>query len=227
MTRYLSIEEVNAAFVELEEHERSVSSDKPYTEKHHDAEKRSSRAASNTTSANGRDTVNGSRENGAVHEDGVDSDSDTGSGTIEPEGRDDEESDLENHEDGCDSEEDEDDEEAGGPASDEDDEVHVRQKVAEVDPTEEANFELELRAVMQARIIFHGYFICFVSGLYTFYYFHKFFDVLYKLFLNVGEYGSAQARATWPTNIKYDDTDESVRGINKGPPWKGSWGREW
>lgn len=160
MTRYSSIEEVNAAFVELEEHERSVSSDRPNTEKHLDAEKPPSRAASNTTSANGRDTVNGSRENGAAHEDGVDSDSDTGSGTIEAEGgHDDEESDLENHEDGCDSEDDEDEEEAGGPASDEDDEVHVRQKVAEVDPRDEANFEQELRAVMQARIIFCNHFI--------------------------------------------------------------------
>ncbi|XP_022957155.1 regulator of nonsense transcripts UPF2-like [Cucurbita moschata] len=149
MTRYSSIEEVNAAFVELEEHERSVSSDKSNTEKHLDAEKPMSRATSNTTSANGRDTVNGSRENGAAHGDGVDSDSDTGSGTIEAEGRDDEESDLGNHEDGCDSEDDEDDEEAGGPASDEDDEVHVRQKVPEVDPREEANFDQELRAVMQ------------------------------------------------------------------------------
>lgn len=153
MTRYSSIEEINAAFVELEEHERSVSNDKPNTEKHLDAEK-PSRASSNTTSANGRDTVNGSKENGGAHEDGVDSDSDTGSGTIEAEGRDDEESDLENHEDGCDTEDDEDDEEAGGPASDEDDEVHVRQKVPEVDPREEANFEQELRAVMQARFIF-------------------------------------------------------------------------
>ncbi|XP_023529202.1 regulator of nonsense transcripts UPF2-like [Cucurbita pepo subsp. pepo] len=149
MTRYSSIEEVNAAFVELEEHERSVSSDKSNTEKHLDAEKPMSRATSNTTSANGRDTVNGSRENGAAHGDGVDSDSDTGSGTIEAEGRDDEESDLGNHEDGCDSDDDEDDEEAGGPASDEDDEVHVRQKVPEVDPREEANFDQELRAVMQ------------------------------------------------------------------------------
>ncbi|XP_022990211.1 regulator of nonsense transcripts UPF2-like [Cucurbita maxima] len=149
MTRYSSIEDVNAAFVELEEHERSVSSDKSNTEKHLDAEKPMSRATSNTTSANGRDTVNGSRENGASHGDGVDSDSDTGSGTIEAEGCDDEESDLGNHEDGCDSDDDEDDEEAGRPASDEDDEVHVRQKVSEVDPREEANFDQELRAVMQ------------------------------------------------------------------------------
>ncbi|KAL4017885.1 hypothetical protein IC575_021461 [Cucumis melo] len=148
MTRYSSIEEINAAFVELEEHERSVSNDKPNTEKHLDAEK-PSRATSTTTSANGRDRVNGSKENSGAHEDGADSDSDTGSGTIEAEGRDDEESDLENHEDGCDTEDDEDDEEPGGPASDEDDEVHVRQKVPEVDPREEANFEQELRAVMQ------------------------------------------------------------------------------
>ncbi|XP_034203033.1 regulator of nonsense transcripts UPF2 isoform X4 [Prunus dulcis] len=141
MTRYSSIDEVNAALVELEEHDRTVSTDKANNEKHSDTEKPSRRATSNKKS------VNGTEENGVRHGDHGDSDSDSGSGTIDPDGHDEEELDEENHGDGSDSEEEDDD--GGGPASDEDDEVHVRQKVAELDPQEEANFELDLKAVMQ------------------------------------------------------------------------------
>ncbi|CAB4301017.1 unnamed protein product [Prunus armeniaca] len=141
MTRYSSIDEVNAALVELEEHDRTVSTDKANNEKHSDTEKPSRRTTSNKKS------VNGTEENGVRHGDHGDSDSDSGSGTIDPDGHDEEELDEENHGDGSDSEEDDDD--GGGPASDEDDEVHVRQKVAELDPQEEANFELDLKAVMQ------------------------------------------------------------------------------
>lgn len=143
MTRYSSIEEVNAALVELEEHDRTVSTDKANNEKHSDTEKPSRRTTSNKKS------VNGTEENGVRHGDHGDSDSDSGSGTIDPDGHDEEELDEENHGDGSDSEEEDDD--GGGPASDEDDEVHVRQKVAELDPQEEANFELDLKAVMQVR----------------------------------------------------------------------------
>jgi regulator of nonsense transcripts 2 len=77
------------------------------------------------------------------------SDTDSGSGTIDQDGHDEEELDEENHDDRCDTEDEDDD--GGGPASDEDDEVHVRQKFAEADPHEVASFEQELRAVMQAR----------------------------------------------------------------------------
>ncbi|XP_030932206.1 regulator of nonsense transcripts UPF2 [Quercus lobata] len=145
MTRYSTIEEVNAAIIELEEHEHTVSTDKVSNEKHSDTEKRSRRSTSDATSANGQ-SINGTDENG-VHEVIGDSDSESGSGS-EPEGHDDEELDEENHDDGCDSE-DEDDDDGGGPASDEDDEVRVRQRAPEVDPLEEANFEQELKAVMQ------------------------------------------------------------------------------
>ncbi|KAL4621348.1 hypothetical protein ACB092_06G220800 [Castanea dentata] len=145
MTRYSTIEEVNAAIIELEEHEHTVSTDKVSNEKHSDTEKRSRRNTSDATSVNGQ-SINGTDENG-VHEGIGDSDSESGSGS-EPEGHDDEELDEENHDDGCDSE-DEDDDDGGGPASDDDDEVHVRQKAPEVDPLEEANFEQELKAVMQ------------------------------------------------------------------------------
>ncbi|PQQ18030.1 regulator of nonsense transcripts UPF2 [Prunus yedoensis var. nudiflora] len=111
MTRYSSIDEVNAALVELEEHDRTVPLTRPIM-----------RSIPTLKSLQGgpHPTKNG---------------------------HDEEELDEENHGDGSDSEEEDDD--GGGPASDEDDEVHVRQKVAELDPQEEANFELDLKAVMQ------------------------------------------------------------------------------
>ncbi|XP_062092881.1 regulator of nonsense transcripts UPF2 [Humulus lupulus] len=143
MTRYSSIEEVSSALVELEEHERSLPSDKTSSEKHSDTEIRST---FNSISGNGQSAVNGNEGNGGLHDDLGDSDSDSGSGTLDPEGHDEEELDDENHDEECDSEEEDDD--GGGPASDED-EVHVRQKVMEVDPHEAASFEQELKAVMQ------------------------------------------------------------------------------
>ncbi|KAL8162192.1 hypothetical protein V2J09_013681 [Rumex salicifolius] len=125
MTRYTSIEEVNSA---LEEHERKAT-----VEKH---------------LANGQSVANGADENGGVHEDGTgDSESDSGSGTTRADGHDDDDMDDENHDDGCDSDDDEDD--GGGPGSDEDEEFRVRQKAPKVDPLEEAEFERELKALMQ------------------------------------------------------------------------------
>ncbi|KAM7492124.1 hypothetical protein LguiA_035045 [Lonicera macranthoides] len=149
MTRYSSIEEVNAALVELEEHERSVSSDRANSEKHSDSEKNPSRTSSGRIPVYGQNLGNGVEENGEVHEEVTGAtDSDSGSGTIDMEGHDDEEElDEANHDDGCDSEDDYDD--GGGPATDEDDEVRVRQKVSQVDPQEEADFDREFRALMQ------------------------------------------------------------------------------
>lgn len=150
MTRYSSIEEVNAALVELEENERTISTDKANNEKHLDREKSSSRNRSKSILVNGRNAVNGS-ENGRGHEESMgDSESDSGSSIIDPDGHD-EELDEGNHDEGCDTGDD--DEDGGGAASDEDDEVHVRQKVVAVDPQEEADFEQQLKAVMQARIL--------------------------------------------------------------------------
>ncbi|XP_068315362.1 regulator of nonsense transcripts UPF2-like [Pyrus communis] len=143
MTRYSSIEEVNAALVELEERDRTVSIDKNNNEKHSDTEKPSRRNTSNKMS------VNGTEENGVDHGDLGDSDSDSGSGTINRDRHDEEGLGEENHDGGSDSNEDDDDDGGGGPVSDEDDEVHVRQKVAEVDPQEAEKFELDLKAVMQ------------------------------------------------------------------------------
>ncbi|CAN6710429.1 unnamed protein product [Malus baccata var. baccata] len=149
MTRYSSIEEVNAALVELEERDRTVSIDKNNNEKHSDTEKPSRRNTSNKMSANGKSVVNGTEENGVDHGDLGDSDSDSGGGTINRDRQDEEGLGEENHDGGSDSNEDDDDDGGGGPVSDEDDEVHVRQKVAEVDPQEAEKFELDLKAVMQ------------------------------------------------------------------------------
>lgn len=147
MVRYTSVEEVNAALVELEEHDRIVSADKAVSEKHSDTEKPSRRTPSTMMVGNGQSNDNGAEENGV--QDAVnDVEPDSGSDTI-----DDEDLDEENHDDVCETEDDEDDEDdRPGPASDEEDEVHVRQKVTEVDPQEEANFDQELKAVLQARV---------------------------------------------------------------------------
>lgn len=159
MVRYTSIEEVNAALVELEEHDRIVSADKASNEKHSDTEKPSNKIISTTkVVGNGQSIDNGTEENG-VRDDVNDSETDSGSDTMDVEGHDDEELDEENQDDGCETEEDDDDDDDGpGPASDEEDEVHVRQKVTEVDPLEEANFDQELKAVLQASI----YIVCYI-----------------------------------------------------------------
>ncbi|XP_022765306.1 regulator of nonsense transcripts UPF2-like isoform X3 [Durio zibethinus] len=146
MTRYSSMEDVNTALFELEERERTASTDKTSSEKHSDTEKSSCRTTANSISFDRPSMFNGSEENG-VHEEIGDSDSESGSDTFEPEGHDEDDLDEGNHDDGCDTDEEDDDD--GGPASDEDDEVHVRQKVAELDPLEVANFDQELRAVVQ------------------------------------------------------------------------------
>lgn len=154
MTPYSSIEEVNAALIELEENERINSvTDKANSEKHSDSEKPSRRTKSDTIVTNG-ERANGAEENGGLHDENPivgESDTDSGSGTLDPEGPEDEEElDEENHDDGIDTEDDDDEDDEAGPASDEEDEVHVRQKVAQVDPEEEAEFDRELRALMQA-----------------------------------------------------------------------------
>ncbi|XP_043701685.1 regulator of nonsense transcripts UPF2 [Telopea speciosissima] len=154
MIRYSSIEDVNSALIELEEHERSVLTDKGNSEKHSDTEirKRPVRVNSIATAANGQNPENGIEENGRAHEEVGDSESDSGSGSIDQEVNEDYdelyEDKSENQEDGCDSDEEDDD--TGAPiASDEDDEIQVRQKVVEVDPQEEAEFDREFRALMQ------------------------------------------------------------------------------
>lgn len=149
MTRYSSIEEVNAALIELEERERAVSTEKN-NEKQADSESRQPTSQEFTLRTNGQGPANGIEENGGHEE--LDSESDSGSGSIDLEGHEDDEEmyedKSENHDDGCDSDDDEDDG-GGRSASDEDEDVQVRQKVVEVDPLEEADFDRELRALMQ------------------------------------------------------------------------------
>lgn len=152
MIRYTSIEEINAALIELEEHER----DKPNAEKHSDGEsqKAPSKSISSSIALNGnRSSVNELDENGQGLEDAAESDSYSGSGSIDQEGRDDDEDVAyeEKIDDGSDGDDDEDDD--GGPdGSDEDESIQVRQKVMEVDPKEEEDFDRELRALMQESI---------------------------------------------------------------------------
>ncbi|KAK1576957.1 hypothetical protein Q3G72_017850 [Acer saccharum] len=110
MTRYSSIEEVNAALIDLEEHERNVSTEKAHSDKYSDTEKSSGQTTTNSISSNGKNGVCGTEENGGVHED---SDSDSGSDTIDQEGHDEEGLDEENHDEG-DNEDDDDDDERGG-----------------------------------------------------------------------------------------------------------------
>ncbi|KAK7281415.1 hypothetical protein RIF29_09392 [Crotalaria pallida] len=147
MVRYTSIEEVNAALVELEEHDRIVSVDKASSEKHSDTEKPSSRISSNNAVGNGQSIDYGAEENGG-QDNANDSETDSQSDTGDVEGHDDEELEEENHADGCETE-DEDDDGDDGPASDDEDEVHVRHKMTEVDPLEEANFDQELKALVK------------------------------------------------------------------------------
>lgn len=140
MARYLSIEEVNAALIDLEEHERKGSTDKTNNEKLR-------RTTSASISANGKGEANGVEENGKGHEDEGDSESDTGSGSIFRDGR---EGEVESYEDRSENQdEDSDSDDEGGPAASDEDEVQVRQKVIKVDPEEEADFDRELKALMQ------------------------------------------------------------------------------
>jgi len=154
MTRYSSIEEVNAALVELEEHERTSSTDKISGDKHSDTESQKSSSQTTTRSiavtANGRSATNGGvEENGRGHDEAVDSESYSDTGSIDPEGHDDEEELLseDKSNDGSDGD-DEDDSGAAG-VSDEEDNVQLRQKAVEVDPREEEDFDRELRALLQ------------------------------------------------------------------------------
>ncbi|XP_038690259.1 regulator of nonsense transcripts UPF2-like isoform X1 [Tripterygium wilfordii] len=143
MARYSSVEEVGAAIVELEELGCTSLTERVNS----DTEKPSSRSTSDAISISTRGITNGNEANGGVHEDIGDTETDSGSDTIDQDGHDEGELEEENHDGGSDSEEDDDD--GGGPASGEDDEVCVRQKVSEPDPEEVASFEQELRAVVQ------------------------------------------------------------------------------
>lgn len=150
MTRYSTIEEVNIALGELEEHERTSSTDKVCSEKHSDGESQKGQSQSiSTINVNGQGTTNGI-ENGRVHDAAGDSDSYSDSGSIYHDGHEDEEEPMyeDKSDDGSDGDED-DDEDDGAVGSDEEDNVHVRQKLVQVDPNEEEDFDRELKTLMQ------------------------------------------------------------------------------
>ncbi|KAL5208454.1 hypothetical protein ABZP36_032889 [Zizania latifolia] len=147
MARYSSVEELDAALVELEESERAASVDKPENERHSDSESQKMQPRDAAFSVNGRGSANGAEENGKDHE-GADSESYSDSGSID--GHEDEE-DLMFEEKSNDASENEgDDEDDGMPAgSDEDEGVEVRHKVVKVDPKEQEDFDRELKALLQ------------------------------------------------------------------------------
>ncbi|GKC54769.1 hypothetical protein Tco_1077514 [Tanacetum coccineum] len=101
-------------------------------------EKPASMSASRSSPLNGQALANGVEENSGGHEEGNgDYDSASKGSTMDPDGNDDEE---ELDDDARDTAE------RDGQVSDEDDEIHVRQKVMLVDLEEEADFCRESRA---------------------------------------------------------------------------------
>ncbi|TKW40460.1 hypothetical protein SEVIR_1G247700v4 [Setaria viridis] len=147
MARYSSIEELNAALVELEENERSAPVEKAENERHSDNESQKRQPRDAAPSVNGQSTTNGVEENGKDHE-VADSESYSGSGSID--GREDEEDILSEDKSNDGSDNEGDDEDDGIPVgSDEDENVGVRQKVVQVDLKEQEDFDRELKALLQ------------------------------------------------------------------------------
>ncbi|KAK9096312.1 hypothetical protein Sjap_021809 [Stephania japonica] len=152
-TRLIEISRSQCCSTELEEHEHTASNDKINSERHSDAEtsKRVGQTSS-IASVNGQIRTNGVEVNGRTHEGAVgDTESDSGSGSINPDVHEDEEElyddKSENQDDGSNSDVDDDD--GGAHVASDDDEVQVRPKVVKVDPEEEVEFDRELRALMQ------------------------------------------------------------------------------
>lgn len=170
MTRYTSFEEVTAAIMDLEEQELKYNKAKSGMAGNTVEEPATRGDISHggiTSSTNGAsqfrevDQKNESR-NGEMqkqNDDGIirERESDSDSVSSDGDGRQDEEDDLDDdkyheHEDEGEEEEEEDGR-GDASGSDEEDQVKVKQKKAtEIDPAEEAEFERELRAVMQESI---------------------------------------------------------------------------
>lgn len=146
MTRYATIDEVNAAILQLEEREHAFSADKVSIERYSDT-KPPSRSSSSVISSNGKNTAKDIGDNGEAH--GEESDSDSGSGSVVRDGQN-EELDDGNHDRGSESDDGDDYDDGDGPGSDDDNGFRVRQKVVTVDPEEQADFDQELKALLQA-----------------------------------------------------------------------------
>lgn len=156
MTRYSTVDEVNAAMLQLEEREQASTAGKGSVERHSDT-KRSGKSSSTVISSNGKSTVKDVGENGEGHKE--ESDSDSGSGSVVRDGQN-EELDDENHDRGSESDDGDDYEDGVGPGSDDDNEFRVRQKVVTVDPEEQADFDKELKALLQASSHLVFFFFC-------------------------------------------------------------------
>lgn len=161
MVRYCTFDEANLAIMDLKEQELSLNSEKAKNCRYQNTQDSVGLAQAPSSPANGvgqagqrQLTVNGTArgENGMGPQEG-ESETDTESGSMEADGQDEEEElDEEKYGDHDDEGEDEDDEEeAGEPlVSEEEDHVKVKQnKILEIDPAEQAEFERDLRAVMQ------------------------------------------------------------------------------
>nr|VDC89735.1 unnamed protein product [Brassica oleracea] len=140
MTRYTTIDEINAAILQLEEREHASAADKVSVERHSDTKRPG-------MFLNGKSNEKNIGENGEAPKE--ESDSDSGSGSAVRDGQN-EELDDGNHERGSDSDDGDDYEDGVGPGSDDDNEFRVRQKVVTVDPEEQADFDQELKALLQA-----------------------------------------------------------------------------
>uniref|UniRef100_A0A804NTM5 MIF4G domain-containing protein n=1 Tax=Zea mays TaxID=4577 RepID=A0A804NTM5_MAIZE len=147
MSRYSSIEELVAALVEFEENERSAPVEKVENERHSDNESQKRHSRDAGPSVNGESAANGTEENGKAHE-VADSESYSDTGSID--GREEEEDILSEDKSNDGSDNEGDDEDDGIPVvSDEDENVEVRQKVMNVDPKEQEDFDRELKALLQ------------------------------------------------------------------------------
>ena len=140
MTRYTTIDEINAAILQLEEREHASAADKVSVERHSDTKRPG-------MFLNCKSNEKNIGENGEAPKE--ESDSDSGSGSAVRDGQN-EELDDGNHERGSDSDDGDDYEDGVGPGSDDDNEFRVRQKVVTVDPEEQADFDQELKALLQA-----------------------------------------------------------------------------
>eukprot|EP00252_Welwitschia_mirabilis_P015911 TRINITY_DN352_c0_g1_i2.p1 TRINITY_DN352_c0_g1~~TRINITY_DN352_c0_g1_i2.p1 ORF type:complete len:706 (-),score=145.51 TRINITY_DN352_c0_g1_i2:279-2270(-) len=152
MFRFSSIEEADAAILEIEEHESTVSSEKIGSDKHSDTEGVTPASRSVPPAVgNGQTTGNGADDHGTGLDD-VESESEMDFSSFEHDVHDDDEEpdedkSVEHYDEGYDGHEDED---GADPVASEDEDIQVRQKKSmDVDPAEEADFDRELRAIMQ------------------------------------------------------------------------------
>ncbi|KAL1191567.1 Regulator of nonsense transcripts UPF2 [Cardamine amara subsp. amara] len=145
ITRYATVDEVNAAILQLEEREHAASGDKISIERNSDR-KPPSRSSSGVLSSNGKSAAKDIGVNGEAHRE--ESDSDSGSGSVVRDGQN-EELDDGNHDRGSESDNGDDYDDGDGPGSDDDNKFRVRQKVVTVDPEEQADFDQELKALLQ------------------------------------------------------------------------------